>query len=265
MSSDDNNHHKIFKYQGTKRETWENYLKDYLSSPKWDHSAYILPLIAHKKGKSVENDQPLKNHIWWCLKDWSALRGHKDFNKIQERYYKYVVQFYNKIRDRGFDKISSINSDKIDKEAEEISKIIQDCSKAIKGVKSPVFGSKLCHFLFLPLVPAFDNEVIKNCVLKKVLKKSRVTNNYKTYFILCWWVIQEMKSEKSLGKCMEYYIDSLKKEGRKKLIFENSKFSSKSLSEQPPESSIAELALTGASLHGNYGRLNLNIGPDFDK
>jgi hypothetical protein len=82
------------------------------------------------------------------------------------------------------------------------------CAKAIKGVGSPVFGSKLCHFILPNAFPIIDGEVI-----------SFQNNEYARYWDFCrreWLDCQVKQALEALlrkeigGGIVEYYPWSTK-------------------------------------------------------
>jgi len=246
----------MFSYKGKTRDTWETSLESYFKrDDTWDHAVYMFPIIS--RPRLSKSDDTLKNHIWWCLKEWSALRGNIKFKTIHKNYNNKLDRFCSEIEKQSCNKLSLIDSDQVEKVAEKFSEIIYKYSKSIKGSSSPVFGSKLGHFLFLPLIPVYDIQVIETDVLPNLFGKRKMKKDYKTYFLLCWWVIQEMKKSKSLESCLKMYKEFLEKQWKKKLLTQDWPCpSNKDWEKLPPESSIAELALISASYPGGI-RLKL--------
>jgi len=67
-------------------------------------------------------------------------------------------------------------------------------AKKIKGVQSPVFASKLCHFIAPGVFPVIDQEVLGG------------SNNYKDYWQHCKMLWQEVNDKNSLMKILSNTI-----------------------------------------------------------
>jgi hypothetical protein len=85
----------------------------------------------------------------------------------------------------------------------------------VKGTDSPVLASKTAHLLLIPLMPAYDNLMIRSNVLPRLTRYGR---DMQSYLRMCWWVLRQFRAEGTLEQARArvgaYLVDRCRGRGR---------------------------------------------------
>jgi hypothetical protein len=183
--------------QPYRKRTVDRWLDRYFAEP-WGHELHLLPLVAARgRGWSAEDLRPTSraiDHLYWALRQWSAFRKGK-FKKIttMETHLRSEVRsFIREIRGLAVGGLCRVPPDEIDDFARNVARRCRAFGRLVKGNRSCVLPSKAAHLMLPDLVPAYDDAVIKNEVLTKLITGRRDSDPFELYVRLCWGVLQDL-------------------------------------------------------------------------
>jgi hypothetical protein len=133
-------------------------------------------------------------HLYWALRQWSAFRKGK-FKKIatmETHLRKEVSSFIREIRGLAVGGLRKVPLDEIDDFAHNLARRCRAFGRLVKGNRSCVLPSKAAHLMLPDLVPAYDDAVIKNEVLTRLISGRRDGDPFELYVKLCWGVLQDL-------------------------------------------------------------------------
>ncbi len=165
-------------------------LQNWFTHPNWPrdlHSQFYMELNQmFANGLTLSCWDSLVDILW----DWRAVRP-KTKAYIRERgvpVLGLINQHIEHIRDRCL--VPSISN----VDWAEVSPLFE-VAGSIKGVSSPVFASKLCHFLMPDMFPVIDNEFIG------------VNGTYQDYWLMCkklWEMLDDKVKNELIDELSKY-------------------------------------------------------------
>ena len=188
-----------------------SYLQAYVADWYWCHSTDVVPMIVAAPAEAwplwteeMLRDSRLRRHLIRALIHWRAFR--RPNNRIvpdpYEAFRHHLPDFISDLQSLPGStlRLADVEDADIEELATAITRRLLRFGWEVKGVESCVLPSKAAHFLLLGLIPAYDRQIIRDQVLRRLLPAS---TDMESYLLLCWWILQQFKAENTLQRARD--------------------------------------------------------------
>jgi hypothetical protein len=221
----------MFSFQPVPEKPLAEYLREHLDAPRWGNAMQVVPFLVWLSGLGSPLDSILEiqergiphgnaDHVIWSLASWSAFRkGDGDFSVQSAKAKETLPEFARQMASR-FSRLDHHRlADLTEQEALILSQwcdpYLLEIGKSIKGKESHVLPSKLAHYIYPSLLPAYDLAEVESKVLRLLLhvEGRRLPKSYGAYLRLSNWILRQFKEQGSLNQAGDMLFDHLRKDG----------------------------------------------------
>ncbi len=190
-------------FHSLEKGTLKRGLETYLETPTWSHAVDVVPLLVWL-GRNAPPWPPaaLPEEPFWhlvsALCNWSAFRGQGKLKEKISQLHSVLPRFVEELKlaivEAGGSCLVDLKPQGVSRLAEVLPPLFRRVGSKVKRNESDVLPSKVAHLLFPSIVPAYDQAVIRNDVLRGLLPQSMYRRfTYATRLRTCWWILNQLR------------------------------------------------------------------------
>jgi hypothetical protein len=198
----------MFEFVGQPRPMLA-YLEEYLADPWWCHATDVVPMVAMSPPEAwplwiaeALRDERVLAHLIASLNHWRAFRTSRPAADAQGALRRHLAEFIADIQVMPGARLclSDVPEAEVRRFAAVLTARLRRFGLAVKGSDSCVLPSKTAHLLLLGLVPAYDEQVIRDRTLWWLAPHAC---DMQSYLLMCWWALQQFRREGTLDEARE--------------------------------------------------------------